>query len=42
VLPAGAVVYLYRDLRDEVAVPFDMPVLYQDEDIVVADFTDRA
>jgi tRNA pseudouridine32 synthase/23S rRNA pseudouridine746 synthase len=37
VLPAGAVVYLYRDLRDEVAVPFDIPVLYQDEDIVVAD-----
>ncbi len=37
VLPAGAVVYLYRDLRDEVTVPFDMPVLYQDEDIVVAD-----
>jgi tRNA pseudouridine32 synthase / 23S rRNA pseudouridine746 synthase len=37
VLPAGAVVYLYRDLRDEVPVPFDMPVLYQDEDIVVAD-----
>ena len=37
VLPAGAVVYLYRDLRDEVAVPFEMPVLYQDEDIVVAD-----
>jgi tRNA pseudouridine32 synthase/23S rRNA pseudouridine746 synthase len=37
VLPAGAVVYLYRDLRDEVPVPFDIPVLYQDEDIVVAD-----
>ena len=37
VLPAGAIVYLYRDLRDEVAVPFDIPVLYQDEDIVVAD-----
>jgi tRNA pseudouridine32 synthase/23S rRNA pseudouridine746 synthase len=37
VLPAGAVVYLYRDLRDEVTVPFDIPVLYQDEDIVVAD-----
>jgi tRNA pseudouridine32 synthase/23S rRNA pseudouridine746 synthase len=37
VLPAGAVVYLYRDLRDEVAVPFDIPVLYQDDDIVVAD-----
>jgi tRNA pseudouridine32 synthase / 23S rRNA pseudouridine746 synthase len=37
VLPAGAVVYLYRDLRDEVPVPFDISVLYQDEDIVVAD-----
>lgn len=37
VLPAGAVVYLYRELRDEVAVPFDIPVLYQDDDIVVAD-----
>ena len=36
-LPAGAVVYLYRELRDEVPVPFDIPVLYQDEDIVVAD-----
>ncbi len=37
VLPAGAVVYLYRELRDEVEVPFDLPVLYQDDDIVVAD-----
>ncbi|MFZ0716232.1 pseudouridine synthase [Mycobacterium sp.] len=37
VLPADAVVYLYRELLDEVPVPFDMPVLYQDEDIVVAD-----
>jgi tRNA pseudouridine32 synthase / 23S rRNA pseudouridine746 synthase len=37
VLPAGAIVYLYRDLLDEVPVPFDIPVLYQDEDIVVAD-----
>lgn len=37
VLPAGAVVYLYRDLPDEVEVPFDIPVLYQDDDIVVAD-----
>ena len=37
VLPAGAVVYLYRDLLDEIPVPFDIPVLYQDEDIVVAD-----
>jgi tRNA pseudouridine32 synthase / 23S rRNA pseudouridine746 synthase len=37
VLPAGAVVYLYRDLLDEVPVPFDIAVLYQDEDIVVVD-----
>jgi tRNA pseudouridine32 synthase / 23S rRNA pseudouridine746 synthase len=37
VLPAGASVYLYRDLRDEVPVPFDVPVLYRDEDIVVVD-----
>ncbi len=37
VLPAGAVVYLYRELREEVEVPFDIPVLYQDDDIVVAD-----
>jgi tRNA pseudouridine32 synthase/23S rRNA pseudouridine746 synthase len=37
VLPPGAVVYLYREPPDEVVVPFDIPVLYQDEDIVVAD-----
>jgi tRNA pseudouridine32 synthase / 23S rRNA pseudouridine746 synthase len=37
VLPAGASVYLYRDLRDEVPVPFDIPVLYRDENIVVVD-----
>jgi tRNA pseudouridine32 synthase / 23S rRNA pseudouridine746 synthase len=37
VLPAGASVYLYRDLRDEVPVPFDIPVLHHDDDIVVAD-----
>jgi tRNA pseudouridine32 synthase/23S rRNA pseudouridine746 synthase len=37
VLPPGATVYLYRDLPDEVAVPFDIPVLYQDQDIVVVD-----
>jgi tRNA pseudouridine32 synthase/23S rRNA pseudouridine746 synthase len=37
VLPAGAIVYLYRELRDEPPVPFDLPVLYQDDDIVVAD-----
>ncbi|OBK22946.1 pseudouridine synthase [Mycobacterium asiaticum] len=37
VLPAGSSVYLYRDLPDEVPVPFDIPVLYQDDDIVVVD-----
>ena len=40
-LPTGAHVYLYRDLPEEVPVPFDVPVLYRDDDIVVADFTDR-
>ncbi len=33
----GAPVYLYRDLPDEVAVPFDLPVLHVDDDIVVVD-----
>ncbi|MEV0670752.1 pseudouridine synthase [Mycobacterium sp. NPDC050441] len=37
VLPAGAHVYFYRDLADEVAVPFDIPVLYRDDDILVVD-----
>ncbi|AGP65705.1 RNA pseudouridine synthase family protein [Mycobacterium intracellulare subsp. yongonense 05-1390] len=37
VLPAGASVYLYRELPDEVPVPFEIPVLYRDEDIVVVD-----
>lgn len=37
VLPAGAVVYLYRDLPDEPEVPFDIPVLYRDDNIVVVD-----
>lgn len=37
VLAAGASIYLYRDLRDEVSVPFDIPVLYHDDDIVVVD-----
>ncbi|BBZ37764.1 hypothetical protein MCNS_08270 [Mycobacterium conspicuum] len=37
VLPAGASVYLYRELPDEVPVPFDIPVLYRDADIVVVD-----
>lgn len=36
-LPAGAHVYFYRDLVDEVEVPFDVPVLYRDDDIVVVD-----
>ena len=35
--PAGAVVFLYRELPDEVVVPHPMPVLYRDDDIVVAD-----
>jgi tRNA pseudouridine32 synthase/23S rRNA pseudouridine746 synthase len=37
VLPPGALVYFYRELRDEVPVPFDIPVLYRDDDIVVVD-----
>lgn len=37
VLPPGAFVYLYRELREEVPVPFDMPLLYRDENIVVVD-----
>ena len=37
VLPPDAHVYLYRDLPDEVAVPFDLPVLHRDDDIVVVD-----
>ena len=36
-LPAGASVYHYRDLPDEVEVPFEVPVLYRDDAIVVAD-----
>ncbi len=36
-LPAGASVYHYRDLPDEVEVPFEVPVLYRDDTIVVAD-----
>ncbi|MCV7159828.1 pseudouridine synthase [Mycolicibacterium brisbanense] len=36
-LPAGAHVYFYRDLPDEIPVPFDIPVLYRDDDIVVVD-----
>lgn len=37
VLPRGSSVYLYRDLPHEVPVPFEIPVLYQDADIVVVD-----
>jgi tRNA pseudouridine32 synthase/23S rRNA pseudouridine746 synthase len=36
-LAAGDVVYLYRDLPDEVEVPFGIPVLYRDANILVAD-----
>jgi tRNA pseudouridine32 synthase/23S rRNA pseudouridine746 synthase len=37
VLPPGSHVYLYRELRDEVPVPFDVEVLHRDDDIVVVD-----
>ncbi|MEO3761574.1 pseudouridine synthase [Mycobacterium sp. B14F4] len=37
VLPPNAVVYLYRDVADEVRVPFDIPLLHRDDDIVVVD-----
>ena len=37
VLPPGAHVFLYRDLPDEVPVPFDVPVLHRDDNIVVVD-----
>lgn len=37
VLAPGEHVYLYRDLPDEVPVPFDVPVLHRDENIVVVD-----
>jgi tRNA pseudouridine32 synthase / 23S rRNA pseudouridine746 synthase len=36
-LPVGAHVYFYRELALEVPVPFDVPVLYRDDDIVVVD-----
>ena len=36
-LPAGASVYLYREPPDEEPVPFDIPVLHRDDDIVVVD-----
>ena len=37
VLPPDAHVYLYRELPEEVVVPFELPVLHRDDDIVVAD-----
>jgi tRNA pseudouridine32 synthase / 23S rRNA pseudouridine746 synthase len=37
VLPGGSSVYLYRELPVEVPVPFEIPVLHQDDDIVVGD-----
>jgi tRNA pseudouridine32 synthase / 23S rRNA pseudouridine746 synthase len=37
VMPAGSHVYFYRELADEVPVPFDIPVLHRDDDIVVVD-----
>jgi tRNA pseudouridine32 synthase/23S rRNA pseudouridine746 synthase len=36
-LPADSQVYLYRDLPDEVPVPFDIPILHRDDDLVVVD-----
>lgn len=37
VLQPNSYVYLYRDLPDEVPVPFDVPILHRDDDIVVVD-----
>lgn len=37
VLAPNSHVYLYRDLPDEVEVPFDVPILHRDDDIVVVD-----
>ncbi len=37
VLASGSHVYLYRELPAEVPVPFDIPVLHRDADIVVVD-----
>ena len=37
VMAPGSHVYFYREVRDEVPVPFDIPVLYRDDDIVVVD-----
>ncbi|MCH5641785.1 MULTISPECIES: pseudouridine synthase [unclassified Gordonia (in: high G+C Gram-positive bacteria)] len=30
-------IYLYRDVADEVPIPFDLPILYRDDNIVVVD-----
>lgn len=37
VLPAGAHVFFYRDVPDETPVPFEIPVLHRDDDLVVVD-----
>ena len=37
VMPAGSHVYFYRDVAAEVPVPFEVPVLHRDDDIVVVD-----
>ena len=37
VLQPNSHVYLYRDLPDEVPVPFEIPILFRDDDIVVVD-----
>jgi tRNA pseudouridine32 synthase/23S rRNA pseudouridine746 synthase len=37
VMPPGSHVYFYRELADEVPVPFDIVVLHRDDDIVVVD-----
>ena len=36
-MTAGAHVYLYRDLPDAVPVPYPLPVLYRDDNIVAVD-----
>lgn len=37
VLPAGAHIFWYRELPVEAPVPFEIPVLYRDDDLVVVD-----
>ncbi len=34
---AGAQVFFYRDLPEEIEVPFDIPILHRDDDLVVVD-----